>query len=45
MGGPVHLLLAPTLLAGTLWAGPGAASLDGRLAAHRWCTEPPTGSD
>ena len=43
-----HLLLAPTLLAGMLfllWAGPGAASLDGRLAAHRWCTEPPTGSD
>ena len=47
-GGAVHLLLAPTLLAGMLfllWAGPGAASLDGRLAAHRWGTEPPTGSD
>ena len=47
-GGPVHLLLAPTLLTGTLfllWAGPGAASLDGRLAARRRCTEPPTGSD
>ena len=47
-GGPVYLLLAPTLLAGMLfllWAGPGAASLDGRQAAHRWCTEPPTGSD
>ena len=47
-GGPVHLLVAPTLLTGMLfllWAGPGAASLDGRLAAHRLCTEPPTGSD
>ena len=47
-GGPVHLLLAPTLLTGTLfllWAGPGAASLDGRLAARQRCTEPPTGSD
>jgi putative oxidoreductase len=45
-GGPVHLLLAPTLLTGMLflvWAGPGAASLDGRLAA-RSLTGPPPGS-
>jgi len=37
-GGPVHLLLAPTLLAATLfllWAGGGPASLDGRLASRR----------
>jgi putative oxidoreductase len=37
-GGPVHLLLAPALLAATLfllWAGAGAASLDGRLASRR----------
>ncbi|GAA4896958.1 DoxX family protein [Actinomycetospora straminea] len=34
IGGPVHLGLAPTLLLVLvllLWAGPGAASLDGRL--------------
>jgi len=45
-GGPVHLLLAPTLLAAMLfllWAGPGAASFDGRLVARRGVTEPPTG--
>jgi len=32
-GGPVHLLLAPTLLAAMLfllWAGPGLRSLDAR---------------
>lgn len=37
-GGPVHLLLAPALLAATLfllWAGAGVASLDGRLASRR----------
>jgi putative oxidoreductase len=37
-GGPVHLLLAPALLAATLfllWAGGGAASLDGRRASRR----------
>jgi len=37
-GGPVHLLLAPMLLAATLfllWAGAGAASLDGRRASRR----------
>ncbi|HET8806362.1 MAG TPA: DoxX family protein [Gaiellales bacterium] len=36
-GGPVHLLLAPMLLAATLfllWAGAGAASLDGRRASR-----------
>src|SRR5438067_618857 len=45
-GGPVHLLLAPTLLAGMLfrvWAGPGPASIDGHLAARRRLAEPPTG--
>jgi putative oxidoreductase len=36
VGGPIHLGLAPTLLVAMLyliWAGPGAAALDGRLDA------------
>ena len=39
----VHLLLAPALLAATLfllWAGGGAASLDGRRAARRTGVQP-----
>lgn len=42
-GGPVHLVLAPALLAATVflvWAGAGAASLDGRLAARRAAVAP-----
>lgn len=38
IGGPVHLGLAPTLLLVMLlllWAGPGAASLDGRVLGRR----------
>src|SRR4029078_3736293 len=41
--GPVHLLLAPMLLAATLfllWAGGGAASLDGRRASRRTGVQP-----
>lgn len=35
VGGPIHLGLAPALLAASLyllWAGPGAAAVDHRLA-------------
>jgi putative oxidoreductase len=46
-GGPVHLLLAPVLLAGMLfllWAGPGEPSVDGALASRRPLGPRSTGS-
>lgn len=43
VGGPIHLVLAPTLLVATLflfWAGPGPLALDNRLARHAGPTPP-----